>query len=552
MTNRITSRGLVPFACLVFCFSACAEGSDQSLTRPSVNFGGEVWEGDVYAPGTGHAVFKGLPYAAAPTGPMRWRPPQDRPASEGVHTARAYGPACVQTQRLVHWENRILEKMGRDADRVKAYENVSSAWHGEDASRVGELANIGEDCLYLNVWTPDHAGDQKLPVMVWIHGGSNRSGWSHQHYYDGGNLANKGAVVITINYRLGVFGFFAHPALSTESEHGISGNYAILDQIAALEWVKKYAAKFGGDPDNVTIFGESAGGTNVSTLLASPLAKGLFNRAIVQSTGFSTPRSGAEDEDLGTRIAASLDISADPASAAALAELRALGPGDILRASNESRNGAGYGPSMDGWVLPLQSLQAYASGFAKDITVMIGVNRDEASLFIPGPVSEGRLQKTIATVANDAQREERLGVILSEEPDVFKRMVRLVTASMMLCSSKRAAIALSEHQADVYFYQFTRERPGSEVWLGAHHAAEIPYVFGTGRDVLPWPEADLALSDKMARYWVQFARTGNPNVGELPRWPRMSADSLQYMDLGDSVQSGADVETKLCAQIPQR
>jgi para-nitrobenzyl esterase len=442
--------------------------------------------------------------------------------------------------------------MGRDADRVKAYENVSSAWHGDDANRIGELLNIGEDCLYLNVWTPDHAGDQKLPVMVWIHGGSNRSGWSHQHYYDGENLADRGAVVITINYRLGVFGFFSHPALSAESEHGVSGNYAILDQIAALKWVQKYASKFGGDPGNVTIFGESAGGTNVSTLLASPLAKGLFNRAIIQSTGFSALRSSTEDEAIGTQIAASIDIVADPASAAALAELRARGPDEILRASNESREGAWYGPAVDGWVLPSPSLQAYETGLAKDVTVMIGVNRDEASLFIPGPVSEDRLQKTIATITNDVQREQRLGAILSDEPDVFKRLVRLVTGSMMLCSSKQAAIALSGHQADVYFYYFTRERPDSQYWLGAHHAAEIPYIFGTGRDVLPWPEIDLALSDNMARYWLDFARTGNPNVGDLPRWPRLSAESLQYMDLGDTARARADVEADLCAEISQQ
>jgi len=547
-----TIQGLFIVLCLALSAMAGAVDPFPDSARPTVDLEGEVWEGDFFATGPARAVFKGLPYAAAPVGPWRWRPPQDRPPSPGVYTARAYAPACVQTQRLVHWENRILENMGRDSDRVKAYENVSSAWHGEDARRIGELVNIGEDCLYLNVWTPDHAGDQELPVMVWIHGGSNRSGWSHQHYYDGENLANKGAVVITINYRLGVFGFFAHPALSAESEHGVSGNYAILDQIAALKWVQRHATKFGGDPNNVTIFGESAGGTNVSTLLASPLAKGLFNRAIIQSTGFSTPRSAAEDEALGARITASLDISAEPASADALAELRARGPDDILRASNESRNGASYGPSMDGWVLPVRSLQAYETGFAKDVTVMIGVNRDEASLFIPGPVSEERLQKTIATIASDAEREERLRVILSDEPDVFKRLVRLTTGGMMLCSSKRAALALSGHQADVYFYYFTRERPNSQRWLGAHHAAEIPYIFGTGRDVLPWPEVDRGLSDKMAQYWLRFASTGDPNVSDLPRWPRMSSDGLLYMDLGDTVQARGDVEAELCAEIPQR
>jgi para-nitrobenzyl esterase len=528
---------------------AYAAETGYSDQRPTVRIDSETWQGDFFSPGKSHAVFKGLPYAAPPVGPLRWRPPQNHEPVPGLRTARAYGPACVQTQRLVHWENRILEKIGRDADRVTAYENISAAWHGKDAERIGELVNVGEDCLYLNVWTPDHAGDQSLPVMVWIHGGSNRSGWSNQHYFDGEELARKGVVVITINYRLGVFGFFGHPALSDESPQGVSGNYAILDQIAALQWVQNNARKFGGDPDNVTIFGESAGGTNVATLLASPLAKGLFHRAIVQSSGFTVSRSAEEDEAIGVRIAAALGIPDDLPPVDTLAELRSLGPGEILRASNASRNGAGYAPSIDGWVLPQSTLQAYESGFAGNIEAIVGVNRDETSLFLFGPASEERLGKTITALAGTADREEELRRILAGEPDVFKRLVRLTTGSLMLCSSKRAALAMSEHQENVYFYLFTRERPGSKVWLGAHHAAEIPYVFGTGRDVLPWLDVDLELSKKMGGYWVQFARRGNPNSDGLPNWPRTSADNPAYLDLGDGVRVLTDVEAELCSQL---
>jgi para-nitrobenzyl esterase len=532
--------------------AACVADSSHDATRPTVNIGGEIWQGDFFSPGEGHAVFKGIPYAAPPVGALRWRPPQEYVPVPGVRTARAFGPACVQTQRLVHWENRILEKMGRDANRVKAYENISAAWHGEDAQRVGELVNVGEDCLYLNIWTPDHAGTRGLPVMVWIHGGSNRSGWSNQHYYDGGTLASNGAVVITINYRLGVFGFFAHPALSRESEQGVSGNYAILDQIAVLRWVRKNARKFGGDPDNVTIFGESAGGTNVSTLLASPLAKGLFHRAIIQSTGFGKSRTVAEDEALGARIASALGVPDALTEAEALAELRSFGPGEVLRASNATRNRARYGPSVDGWVLTQPTMQAFERGFSSDVPVMIGVNRDEASLFLFGTPSEERLEQTIASLAVDDDGQTRLREILGSEADVFKRHVRLATGSLMLCSSKRAALALSGHQDDVYFYLFSRERPGSDVWLGAHHAAELPYVFGTGRDILPWPAADLDLSKTMARYWVQFAHSGDPNGGDLPQWPRMSAEKPSYMDLGDSVRVASDIEAELCRQLRYR
>jgi para-nitrobenzyl esterase len=467
----------------------------------------------------------------------------------GQQSARAYGAACVQTQRLVHWENRILEKMGRDSKRVEAFENVSAAWQGQDADKIGELYNVGEDCLYLNVWTPRHATDADLPVMVWIHGGSNRSGWSHQHYYDGAALASKGAVVITLNYRLGVFGFFAHPALSTESERGVSGNYAILDLIAALEWIRKNATAFGGSPDNVTIFGESAGATNVATLLASPLAKGLFQRAVVQSTSFADARSAADDEALGSKIAVELGISAEAAPAAAVADMRALGPGEILQASNKVREGAYYGPSVDGWVLPQQQLDIYESGAANNVPVMVGVNRHETSLFIPGPISEERLALTVQSMATEEGRREKIVSLLDGEPDVFKRLVRLTTAGWMLCSSKRAATELSKHQPDTYFYYFTRARPDAVRWLGAHHAAEIPYLFGTGRDVLSWPAEDLALSDHMADYWVQFARSGDPNGGDRANWPKTTPQHDAYMDFGDTVEARSELESELCSVL---
>jgi para-nitrobenzyl esterase len=222
--------------------------------------------------------------------------------------------------------------------------------------------------------------------MLWIYGGSNKSGWSHQLFYDGADLARAGVVVVTINYRVGAFGFFAHPALSAESEHGVSGNYAILDQIAALEWVQRHIAAFGGDPERVTIFGESAGAVNVATLLASPLARGLFHRAIIQSTVFSELRSGAADEDLGSKIMASLGVATDLPTDRALADMRALAPADILYASDALRGAAYYGPSVDGWVLPDQTQTIYSSGSAIDVQLMIGVTKDEFSLFIPGKV----------------------------------------------------------------------------------------------------------------------------------------------------------------------
>jgi para-nitrobenzyl esterase len=271
VTITIFTLRIVAIAFLVTFASVSHANQLNAASRPTVVLGGEVWEGEFYGQGGSHAVFKGLPYAAPPVGALRWRPPQPRTPEPGLHTARAFGPACVQTQRLVTWDRRILEKLGQDSSRLEQFANVSENWSGIDAARIRSLVNVGEDCLYLNVWTPSHATDEQLPVMFWIYGGSNESGWSHQQFYDGAKLADAGVVVVTINYRVGAFGFFAHPALSAESEHGVSGNYAILDQIAALEWVRTKIAAFGGDPENVTIFGESAGAANVATLLASPL-----------------------------------------------------------------------------------------------------------------------------------------------------------------------------------------------------------------------------------------------------------------------------------------
>ena len=549
MIRGISPGQLIALACLTL-FAIVGDAQQQnSVARPTVDLDGEIWEGDFFSPDTGHAVFKGLPYAAAPVGELRWRPPQPHIPEPGQHKAQAFGPACVQTQRLVSWDRRILEKLGRDSSRPEMFANVSEDWTGQDAARIRELVNIGEDCLYLNVWTPAHATAEKLPVMLWIYGGSNKSGWSHQMFYDGANLARSGVVVVTINYRVGAFGFFAHPALSAESEHGVSGNYAILDQIAALEWVQRYIAAFGGDTENVTIFGESAGAVNVATLLASPLARGLFHRAIIQSSVFSELRTGAADEELGSKIMASLGVATEFPTDRALADMRALAPADILYASDAVRGAAYYGPSVDGWVLPNQTQAIYSSGSALDVPVMVGVTKDEFSLFIPGKVDEQRYQGTVAFLAQDAEKAKVIHDAVADEADVFKRTVRVMTDGYFLCGSKTAARHLAARQQNIYFYLFSRVRDGAKSWLGAHHAAEIPYVFGTAGDLLPSNEIDDRLAEAMRSYWVQFATTGNPDTDGLPVWPRVTPQEDTYMNLGDEIQARSGLEAEICSAL---
>ncbi len=549
MMRSVSPLRLVPLACLTLLAVVSNAEQAHTVARPTVDLDGEIWEGEFFSQGNSHAVFKGLPFAAPPVGELRWRPPQARMPEPGHHIARAFGPACVQTQRLVSWDRRILEKLGQDSARLDKFANVSENWTGQDAARIRELVNIGEDCLYLNVWTPVHARSEKLPVMVWIYGGSNRSGWSHQYFYNGATLANDGAVVITINYRVGVFGFFAHPALSAESGHGVSGNYAILDQIAALEWVKKNIAKFGGDPENVTIFGESAGAVNVATLIASPLAHGLFHRAIIQSSVFSDLRSGTEDEELGSKIMASLGVTEGLPVERTLADMRALAPADILYASNEVRAAAYYGPSIDGWVLPDQIMNIYQTGATSNVPVMVGVTKDEFSLFIAGEVDEKRYEDTVAYLAQNAEVAGIIHDAVADEPDVFKRTVRVTTDGYFLCGSKKAAKHLATRQQNVYFYLFSRVRDGAKVWLGAHHAAEIPYVFGTAGDLLPSTAIDERLAETMRSYWVQFARTGNPNTEGLPVWQRVTPQEDTYINLGDTVEARSGLEADICSAI---
>jgi len=547
-TNTMMRIALITY--LVLLADAGHAEQVHAVSRPTVNLGGEIWEGDFYGLADGHAVFKGLPYAAPPVGALRWRAPQPRTPEPGLHTARGFGPACVQTQRLVSWDRRILEKLGKDSLRLEQFANVSEDWSGQDAAKIQDLVNVGEDCLYLNVWTPNHGSDEQLPVMVWIYGGSNRSGWSHQYFYDGATLADAGVVVVTINYRVGVFGFFAHPALSAESDKGVSGNYAILDQIAALEWVKQNVSEFGGNPGNVTVFGESAGAVNVATLLASPLGRGLFHRAIIQSSVFSELRTAAEDEELGSKIIATLGVTADMHKDQALADMRALSPGDILHASNAVRGTAYYGPSVDGWVLPDQMQSIYSAGSANDVPLMIGVTKDEFSLFIPGEVDQQRYQGTVAFLSKDVEKAKIIHEAVAGEADPFKRTVRVMTDGYFLCGSKTAARNLAAQQQDVFFYLFSRVREGAKAWLGAHHAADIPYIFGTAGELLPSTKIDEQLADAMREYWVRFATSGDPNADSLPDWPKVTPEEDAYLDLGDTIEARSKLEADICAALP--
>lgn len=514
---------------------AIARDGEKSVTPPRVLLDGETWEGAWEDDGE-YAVFRGIPYAAPPVGERRWRVPMPYKSEPGVHMARANGPACIQTQRLVTWDRRIYNAFGLNEKLVP------------------DLMNISEDCLYLNIWTPGPVQARKLPVMVWIYGGSNRAGWAHQSYYDGASLAKRGVVSVFINYRVGVFGWFSHPALSSESANGVSGNYAILDQIAALEWVQRNIGQFGGDPEQVTIAGESAGGVNVATLMASPLANGLFKRAIIQSGGFPGKVKLKENEDLGVKIMTHLGIDPLDDTSQMLTDMRAMGAEDVLLASNAVRGLTPYGPVVDDHVLPAPTLEIYARETDRPIEVMIGVNANEASLFMPSfyaykqgaDLGETEYAQALARYAAGGEDTQSLKKLFDSEGDMHKRIERLHTVGWFICPSIAAARRLANSGHQVYYYYFTRARDGQETWVGAHHAAEIMYVFDTGNLIFPSTEIDMMLSQAMGDYWANFIRRGDPNGKGHPQWPVFEPDSGRYMIFGDELSTGQNLEPASC------
>ena len=478
-------------------------------------------EGVADADGALHA-YRGIPFAAPPVGDLRWREPRPVAPWQGVRKAAEFAPRCMQ--------GPVFDDM--------VFRDQPS-----------------EDCLYLNVWTPAKSAAERLPVMVWLHGGGFQAGSASEPRQDGARLARKGVVVIGINYRMGVFGFFSHPALAAESGHDASGNYGLLDQIAALRWVRDNVAAFGGSPDNVTIFGESAGSFAVSALMASPLARGLFQRAIGESGAYLgknvlEPASRATSEQAGTAFAATLGETT-------IAGLRARKADQLLEAALKVQ--PWFSPVVDGYVLPKNPDAIYAAGEQARVPLLAGWNADEIRAGIVlgkdrptaksfgeqtrkrfGPAAEALLK--VYPAGTDAEAVESAAALGG---DLF----------LVYATWKWTQLHLKTSGSAVYRYQFDRKiplAPGTKVNdvpataadVGARHAGEIEYVFGAldSSPTVPWQPADRALSDQVMTYWTNFARTGDPNGTGLPAWPRYSAGSgPQVMHLDVASQAREDV-----------
>jgi len=499
--------------------------SQPRPSAPTVEAGGERLTGAFAGEGAAVAAFKGIPYAAPPVGALRWQAPAPHTPRSGVQAAMEYGPSCLQAVESSDFYRHIAGTLGQDPDLVP------------------NLGPTSENCLYLNVWTSNLGGTTLAPVMVWIHGGANANGTPTAVQTDGARLARKGVVVVSINYRVNLFGFLAHPALTAESEHRSSGNYALLDQIAALEWVQRNARAFGGDPGRVTVFGESAGGTNIAYLMASPLSRGLFQRAVIQSAGYAVAdfRTLAEAEAVGTSFAEGLGLAG---SLDVLPAMRAAAPEDLRRAWLGVKKVGTNAPNVDGWVLPTATARTFERGAQHRVPLIIGYNRDEWTAlrhYWPAVTLESFRQFLRAVHGPLADRALEL-YPAANDAEAAAAADRWQTDFYYVGPSRFIADRMARAGGSAYLYVFGRSIhvPGGEA-LGAHHGIEIPYVWNTlaSETWVPRQPYDQQLADVMSGAWVRFAATGDPNGGGMAAWPVYTSAREDYLEFGDdAVRAG--------------
>lgn len=501
---RLPFRWIIP-PLILFALPACAATPDPVVLLTTGRIRGALLE-------PGGAVFRGIPYAQAPAGDLRWRPPAPAKPWTGERTAAAFAAPCAQNSN-----GRMLE-------------------------------GSSEDCLYLNVWTAEWPAKSRRPVMVWLHGGGNYAGTASGNNFDGEKLARHGVVLVTINYRLGILGFLAHPELTRESPHHSSGNYGLLDQIAALQWVHDNISRFGGNPANVTVFGQSAGAVDANVLMTSPLAKGLFHRVIAES-GTVTRNPDAATLSM-TALGAVMKVKDGPVSwsdapllaeaenkgagLGSLATLRATNTADLLKLT--AAPGMSIGPAngivVDGWILPKPPAQVFATGQELRVPLLIGNNSRERTA---PPMPPGELNDAIEAI---------YGSLAPKALDLYgDRATDWVVDTMYRCPVV-AELVWHAKNNPAWEYEFDHAAPGREA-LGAVHGTEVPYVFGAlnGR----YADLDRDISTAIQSYWTNFAKTGDPNGAGLRSWPKFDAVSKGYAAFtGGGPMAGEGLRRQYC------
>lgn len=508
-------KAIIPLLIISFTFSFCNTDSKSKLNHKRIQVDGGLISGlessdkEVY-------IFKGIPFAAPPIGDLRWRPPTPVDPWEGVKECNTFGASGVQPspEPFYMWSEEFLIPK----------------------------EPINEDCLYLNIWTPAKRTDENRPVMVWIHGGGFTSGSGSVPIYDGEAMARKGVVFVNINYRLGIFGFFAHPELTAESAYDASGNYGLMDQIAALKWVKNNIAQFGGDPENITIAGQSAGAASVAYLIASPLTKNLFSKAIAESgAGLfsmvpSLERPGLHNlemaEQEGMRITTELD-------AKSITTLRTIPAADLLQKVRYRAH-----PIIDGHVLPERVAKIYRENKQNKVSLLTGWNEDDGIL-IRGTQDAKAFKEGI--LSQWGKLSEELLIFYPATNDSIAKISQHKLQRDLAFGSQNYTLAniLSDQGRDVFVYRFTRDVPdGDQEDFGAFHTGEVPYALNNLNFVdRPFEPIDYKLSDAMASYWVNFIKSGDPNDDEHSQWPKYYVKSREIMVFGDQTQKGIMKDT---------
>lgn len=488
--------------------------------------------------------FNGIPFAAPPVGDLRWRAPQPALSWDGVRDGTEFGAECMQYRAgSGEFLDDLLNGMGLNpVERHLANVVLQSAPPPPES----------EDCLFLNVRTANLGGNDLQPVMVWIHGGSHQAGAGSQSLYQANQLVENGVVLVTINYRLGVFGYIAHPALSVDDPRGVSGNYGLLDQVAALAWIKDNIAAFGGDPDNVTIFGESAGAQSVTEIMSTPLSEGLFHKAILQS-GASTYNANGLTTALDGRLTmheAGLEFFEGLVEAdASAADLRALSAAEIIaHIPNKMHLGDYALPTVDGLVIPKLMGQAIGDGSVHNVPMLAGYNADEGTLFYESigrptilvkefPDALGERLAFLTEIYGEEDAAALIDLYGLDDPDSWQQAETDMLGDDLFGVHMRYLAAQNTAQGKpTYLYHFTRVPPSKSQTIGAFHAAEIFFVFGSHSPLAGLSEEDEFLTEAMGLYWTNFARTGDPNGANLPAWPQYDPSSDQWMTFNPSIE----------------
>lgn len=465
---------------ILLLFSFTSIGYTQTIVETEVGKIEGYWNDQIH-------IFKGIPFAQPPVGDLRWKAPQPVASWEGVKVCKDFGPSPVQNkpEPFLCWSEEFIAKP----------------------------EPLSEDCLYLNIWTPNKEPNKKLPVFVWIYGGGLNSGSANCDIYDGLEMAKQGVIFVSLNYRVGVFGFMAHPQLSKESGHGASGNYGFMDQLQGLKWIQQNIDAFGGDPTNVTIAGQSAGSFSVNAQIASPLAAGTFQKAICQSGGIL---GGRLIQDLSAAESQGFKFM-EHAKVHSIEELRKI-PAQILQDLSNTSEVGRFGVTLDGYFLPKDLLAHFKAGKQNQVKVLTGWVTGDANLFPLGEVTAESFKK--AAKKNFGEKSNELLKLFPGDNDA--QALESQKKLNLLSFAGTPSYLLSKYMIkDVWLYEFTHvptDKPGFPNY-GAFHTSEVPFALHTlDQWKRAWKPKERVLEDQMSGYWINFAKTGNPNGEGLPQW----------------------------------